>query len=236
MNKSIDLMERMGLMEKSRSEKNKDVKRIENFFKKGNNKLIKCFCILTAENPDSVQIDDKKVNRSRNQELYNILKTQYTIIPVQGRWGDDGKGNPIREHSYIVLNCPKGVASSYCGKYQQTSFLYCYFDENGELSTDYCEKRNPNKDYDKNLNPYEVKETNHQWVDKTNENDFCTIVGQNFKFAIPFKLFEDYANAVDKLMVENNVTDKEKMVKMLIEGVGYGAFYNRAKYRVKELM
>lgn len=232
----MEVTKKEGLMEKSRSEKKKDVKRIEDFFKKGNHNLVKCFCIFTAENPDSTPIDNKKVNRSRNKELYDVLKTQYTIVPVQGRWGSDSEGKPIREHSYIAINCPKGVASSYCGKYQQTSFLYCYFDEQGKLSTDYCEKRDATKPYDKMTNPYEIKETNHQWVDMTSEDDFCTIVGRRFKFSIPFKMFESYSSQIDKMMVENNVSDKSQMITMLVEGVGYGAFCNRAKYRIKTLL
>ena len=100
----MEVNKKEGLMEKSRSEKKKDVKRVEDFFKKGNHNLVKCFCIFTAENPDSTPVDDKKVNSRRNKELYDVLKTQYTIVPVQGRWGSDSEGKPIREHSYIAIN------------------------------------------------------------------------------------------------------------------------------------
>jgi hypothetical protein len=73
-------------------------------------------------------------------------------------------------------------------------------------------------------------------VDMSDADDYYTIVGKRFKFSIPFSIFESYTYELSKMMMENNITNKEEMLTMLIEGVGYGAFYNRAKYRIKELM
>lgn len=228
MNNSVDLMQRMGLMEKSRSEKKKDVKRIENFFKKGNNNVVKCFAVLTAENPNS-QKQDAKLNKKDNAQLFDALKTQYTIIPTQGKFGNV-------ENSFVVMNIDVDTAKFFCGKYEQTSFIFSKIDENSQLVSEYWEKQDTSADYDKVLNPYVLKDTCNDWVDMSGADDYYTIVGKRFKFSIPFSIFESYSYELSKMLAENNVTDNDKMVTMLVEGVGYGAFANRAKYRVKTLM
>jgi hypothetical protein len=230
MKESINLMERMGLMEKSRSEKKKDVKRIENFFKKGNNNVVKCFAVLTAENPNSKK-QSTKDNQKSNAELYDALKTQYTIIPTQGKFGNV-------ENSFVVMNISLETAKYFCGKYEQTSFIYSKIDEDGQLVSEYWEKQDTSENvkYDKETNPYVLKDTCNDWVDMSDADDYYTIVGKRFKFSIPFSIFESYTYELSKMMMENNITNKEEMLTMLIEGVGYGAFYNRAKYRIKELM
>lgn len=225
---SVELMERMGLMEKSRSEKKKDVKRIENFFKKGNNNVVKCFAVLTAENPNSTK-QKTRLNQKNNRELFDALKMQYTTIPTQGKFGNV-------ENSFVVMNIDVDTAKYFCGKYEQTSFIFSKIDEEGQLVSEYWEKQDTSAPYDKETNPYVIKDTCNDWVDMSSADDFYTIVGKRFKFSIPFSIFESYSYELFSMLTENNVSDKDKMVKMLVEGVGYGAFANRAKYRVKKLM
>jgi hypothetical protein len=169
MNNSADLMGRMGLMEKSRSEKKKDVKRIENFFKKGNNNVVKCFAVLTAENPNS-QKQDAKLNKRDNAQLFDALKTQYTIIPTQGKFGNV-------ENSFVVMNIDVDTAKYFCGKYEQTSFIFSKIDEEGQLISEYWEKQDTSASYDKETNPYVIKDTCNDWVDMSSADDFYTIVG-----------------------------------------------------------
>jgi hypothetical protein len=134
------------------------------------------------------------------------------------------------------MNIDVDTAKFFCGKYEQTSFIYSKIDENGQLVSEYWEKQDTSADYDKELNPYVLKDTCNDWVDMSGADDYYTIVGKRFKFSIPFSIFESYSYELSKMLAENNVTDNDKMVTMLVEGVGYGAFANRAKYRVKTLM
>lgn len=225
MKESLNLMERMGLInEKSINAKKREINRVENFFKKGNNNLVKCFAVLTAENPDSTK-HTASFNQKANDKLFKELKTQYTIIPSQGKFGNV-------ENSFLVINITQAQASYFCGKNEQTSFVYCYIDENGQLISEYWEKENTELPYHKKTNPYVLKDTSNDWVDMSGADDYYTIVGNKFKFSIPFSIFESVANCLDKKLVE--VSDKDKYIKWIMEGVGYGGYYNRVKYVVKD--
>ena len=228
MNKSKDLMVRMGLInEKSINAKKRDIKNVVNFFnnKKGGYNAIKCFVVFTAENPDS-EPATKQFNKKANHDLYNILKqNQYNVIPTQGKFGNI-------EHSYIVFNIKKDVVAELCGKYQQTSFIYSYL-EDDKLISEYWEKENTLLPYNNYSNPYVLKDKSDDWVDMSGADDFYTIVGDKFKYSIPFSIFEDVNVHYNKLMVNENNEDKDKIINKLIEGVGYSTYYNRAKFLIK---
>lgn len=222
-NKSVELMERMGMInEKSINAKKRDIERVEKTFENGNNTYIKCFAVLTAENPDS-QKASNSYNKKANKNLFKALKTQYTIIPTQGKFGNV-------ENSFLVFNIDRSVVEYYCGQNEQTSFIFSKV-EGGKVISEYWEKQDVTQSYDKVNNPYVLKDTCDDWVDMSGADDYYTIVGNKFKYSIPFSIFEDYNNRLGKLL--NEVTDKETMLNFLIEGVGFSAFYNRTKYRVK---
>lgn len=227
-NSSYDMMQRMGLIsEDSINAKKRNVKRIENFFRKGNNNVIKCFAVFTAENPDS-QPTDRKTNKNLNKELFDTLRVQYTIVPTQGKFGNV-------ENSFIVFNITRENAMYYCGKYQQTSFVYSSIDEDGQLLSEYWEKQDAGKPYDKKTNPYVEKDRSAEWVDMSGADDFYTIVGKKFKYSIPFSIFESYSNGL-KSMLESATENEDAIMNIIVEGVGYGAFYMRSKFRVESLM
>ena len=80
MSNSLDLMNRMGLVnEDSINAKQRNIKRVENAFNNGVSNYIRCFAVLTAENPDSKKASNA-YNKKANKELFKALKTQYTTI------------------------------------------------------------------------------------------------------------------------------------------------------------
>lgn len=223
MDNSLELMTRMGLItEKSINAKQRDIKRVEKTFANGENNLIKCFAVLTAENPDSIKASNA-YNKKANRSLLKALKTQYTVIPTQGKFGNV-------ENSFLVFNIDKDVVEYYCGANEQTSFIYSKVG-NGKVVSEYWEKQDITQSYDKHNNPYVLKDSCDNWVDMSDADDYYTIVGKKFKYSIPFSIFESYNSKLGNLLKE--VKDKDKMINFLIEGVGFSAFYNRMKHIVK---
>lgn len=225
-NKSIDLMERMGLInEKSVNAKKRDIARVETAFKRDESNYIKCFAVLTAENPDSKKASNA-YNKRANRDLFKMLKTQYTIIPTQGKFGNV-------ENSFLVFNIERSVVEHFCGQNEQTSFIYSRIDndnEGGKVISEYWEKQDVTLPYNPETNPYILKDSCDDWVDMSGATDYYTIVGKKFKYSIPFSIFESYNTKMGELL--NEISDKDAMLDFLIEGVGFGAYYNRTKYRV----
>ena len=222
MSNSLDLMSRMGLVnEDSINAKQRNIKRVENAFNNGVSNYIRCFAVLTAENPDSKKASNA-YNKKANKELFKTLKTQYTVIPTQGKFGNV-------ENSFLVINIDRGVVEYYCGANEQTSFIFSKVKE-GKVVSEYWEKQDVTQPYDKHNNPYVLKDTCDDWVDMSSADDYYTIVGKKFKYSIPFSIFESYNRKMGELLKE--VKDKDTMLDLLVEGVGFSAFYNRTKYRV----
>lgn len=222
MSNSLDLMNRMGLVnEDSINAKQRNIKRVENAFNNGVSNYIRCFAVLTAENPDSKKASNA-YNKKANKELFKALKTQYTVIPTQGKFGNV-------ENFFLVMNIDRGVVEYYCGANEQTSFIFSKVEE-GKVVSEYWEKQDVTQPYDKNNNPYVLKDTCDDWVDMSSADDYYTIVGKRFKYSIPFSIFECYNRKMGELLKE--VKNKDTMLDLLVEGVGFSAFYNRTKYRV----
>ena len=85
------------------------------------------FAIISGENPDSKK--DTAANNKKNMKtLSDILKKEhYTFVRQDGHFG----GNA--EHSYIIFNITQEIAARLSGKFEQTSFFYCYPDDKGNI-------------------------------------------------------------------------------------------------------
>ena len=170
---------------------------------------IKCFAVLTAENTD----------------LYNTLKqNQYNVILTTEEFGNV-------EHSSIVFNIKRDVIALLCGKYQQTSFIYSYI-ENDILISEYWEKEDTLTPYNKKFNPYIMKDKCDDWVNIENTDDSYTIVGNKFKYSIPFSIFESVNNHYNIILDNENYENKDKIIERLIECVGFSGYYNRARFLI----
>ena len=72
MSNSLDLMNRMGLVnEDSINTKQRNIKRVENAFNNGVSNYIRCFAVLTAENPDSKKASNA-YNKKANKEFMSV--------------------------------------------------------------------------------------------------------------------------------------------------------------------
>ena len=158
---------------------------------------IRTFAVFTAENPDSQKATDKYNRKANSSLLTAFKKAGLVVIPAKGYFGkDDVTAQPNVEHPYIVLNVNRGTVLGYCGKYQQTSFVFHSL-ENGVLKFEYWEKEDTGAPFDPKKNPYVKKDEDAKYIEMKNatDDDFYTAFGgkytDEFKYSIPFSIFNE---------------------------------------------
>ena len=215
--------------EASPSEKRRNVRNVENFFKHGKSgfNAIKTIVVLTAENPDSIQ-SSSQFNKKANKSLLQDIKNGgYAYVPAQGRFGN-------LEKPYAVFNMSIDAAKYYCGKYQQTSFVISMLsdDGNGAVHSEYWEKANENAPYSKGENDYVKKDECDEWVDMRDATDYFTVIGNKFKYSIPFSIFEStnklFCNNIKRIIENGNFPLNESVIlEFAINHVGMPAYLRR---------
>lgn len=207
-------------------EKRRNIRNVEKSFMRGvPTGGVKTLCVFTAENPDTGAVS-ARYNRKANRSLWSELKSHnMPVIPSLGRFGG------FDEHSFAVVNMSKDVAAALAGKYQQTSWVYSEFD-GGKVYSEYWEKEDVDSPFDRFGNNYVVKDTCENWVDMTGEKDNMTVVGNKFKYSIPFSIFEGCSrkimdNAMSILSEGRLYTDIDRLFEWAINRVGYRASKTR---------
>ena len=191
-------IQELSIAQKKRNEKN-----IIDAIKQGQSgfNAIKTFAVFTAQNPDSSDDTSYAENKKRNHTLLRDLKqSRYVVVPVLGVWGGS------RENSYAVINISLHSTMYYCGLYEQTSFIYSKTDENnGTITSYYYEKENTSLPFNKNDNPYVLKDEAEGYIDVSSERDNFTAIGKKFKFQIDFPSFRE----IDEQIVKNFENNKK---------------------------
>lgn len=212
------------LNEKSINAKKRDIQNAIDTFTKGKSGYnnIKTFGIVTAENPDSMEIS-RTDNKKRMRTLSNSLKSaHYIFVKQKGHFG----GN--NEYSYFIFNISLDTLIYYAGLYQQTSFFYCELKDNKVISH-YYEKEDTTKPYNKITNPYVLIESSDEYIDASNEEDYSEIGGK-FRYTIPLKYFEDIDNKIsDNLKRLDERYTPDTIIQQSIECVGQHSWYLRQK-------
>ena len=86
-----------------------------------------------------------------------------------------------------------------CGKYQQTSFVYSELKDDSSIHSEYHEKFDKSLPFNKKTNNYVKKDECDTWEDVSNADDDFTIIGEKFKYSIPFPML----NTVNETICEN---------------------------------
>jgi len=167
---------------------------MNNFSKKGTGGYngIHTIIVLTAEDPDSQQTTNQFNKKAGHPLLSDIKNGGYACVPAVGRLGNT-------EHPYAVFNMSVNSAMLLCGKYQQSSFVYSELKTDGSIHSEYYEKLDATLPFEKETNNYVKKDECDTWEDMSDADDYFTIIGNKFKFSIPFTLF----NMVNETICEN---------------------------------
>lgn len=212
------------LNEKSINAKKRDIQNAIDTYTKGkagyNN--IKTFGIVTAENPDSIEIS-RTDNKKRMKTLSNSLKSaHYVFVKQKGRFG----GN--NEYSYFIFNISLDTLIYYAGLYQQRSFFYCEL-KNNKVISHYYEKEDTTLPYDKKNNPYVLIESSDEYIDASDADEYSEL-GEKFKYTIPLKYFESINNKIsDNLKRLDERYNPNTIIQQSIECVGQWSWYLRQK-------
>lgn len=199
----------------------RNIKNAQNVYAKGASGYngIKCFGVMTAENPDSTEAP-RQQNKSFQQSLARELKSSnYVWVWQRGHFG----GND--EHSMFIFNISAKALAYYSGKYQQTSFIYGEL-RDGVVHSEYWEKSDINEPYNPKTNPYVKKDESDTYVDASDFDDY-SIIGKRFKYQIPFSIFQEVSESVCNNLSVLDEGNRKGAMRIAIEGVGQNAWRYR---------
>lgn len=199
-------------------------KRKENVFD-----FIKTLVVFTAENHNSTELK-RSQNKKQNKSLLIALKDAgYEYVPVIGRF----HGNP--EHHYAVFNMSLKAAKMLCGRFEQTSFIWCQLDGDGGILSQYWEKQDVTSPYNAHKNGYILKDEIDESKDQSKAEDGFTLVGRHFKCMIPFSILESVNAKFGeniKQICEQDTMSGDKILDFAINGVGLSpSLYRKAIIR-----
>ncbi len=216
------------LNEISISQKKRNARDFENAFKKGKRgfNAIKTIVVLTSENPDSQEMSFQFNKKARKSLLSDLKQGGYAYVPAIGQFGN-------AERPYAVFNMSRNTAKVLSGRYQQTSFVYSQLNDDGSVHSEYWEKECKDEPYNRHHNDYILKDKSDEWEDMTDAEDYFTVVGNNFKYSIPFSIFVNTNEAisnnasilVEQASLKRGVVDNEdRLIEWTIEGVGMSPY------------
>lgn len=173
----------------------------------GKNNKIKTFGIITGENPMGRKLPQQE-NTKRNEMLRSYLQSrQFVWFPVKGKYGNT-------EHPFMIYNCSIEDLKTIGRTFDQESFIFAEVRinaDNAQVVFSYYQKFYPETaktdEGGKKLKPsekdYQFIESKSEFVTLDNDvDDFFTSIGRNFKFTIPFDIFLEQVESVNKMILE----------------------------------
>lgn len=206
------------LTEETPSQKKRSIKNVEQFFKNGKSGYngIQTIVVFTSDNPDSKQQTTQSNKKARRSLLSDIKRGGYAYVPAVGKFGNN-------ENSYAIFNMSIDTAMLLCGKYQQTSFVYSELNDDGSIHSEYFEKLDTTLPFDKDTNNYVRKDECDNWDDMSDADDYFTIIGNKFKYSIPFPMFNTVNETICRNLSKAVAIERERGNKTINESklLGY---------------
>ena len=199
-------------------------KRKENVFD-----FIKTLVVFTAENHNSTELK-RSQNKTQNKSLLIALKDAgYEYVPVIGRFHGSS------EHHYAVFNMSLKAAKMLCGRFEQTSFIWCQLDGDGGILSQYWEKQDVTSPYNVHKNDYILKDEIDEWKDQSKAENSYMLIGRNFSIQLPYGILESINNKFGeniKQICEHDTMSGDKILDFAINGVGLSpSLYRKAIIR-----
>lgn len=165
--------------------------------------------IISPANP-MARMTSKEENQWLVQKFKDCLRrTGEYYFPVKGKYG-------ITEPSFMIFNTTRSDLEMWAKVFKQESFIYGEFAD-GEFDFEIW-KRKPNKE------SYYLFDTQRGYVERSEDGDYYTAIGWNFKFSIPFPKFMESVDAHNELIADRAKQSavyaklvEEKLTKILDE-------------------
>lgn len=187
---------------------------------------IKNFGIVTAENPSSQTLTGAE-NKALMKSLKDDLKKgKYIYVPVEGHFSNN------TEHSVIIFNIKLDAMKEYAGRYDQTSFFWCY--PNGDkVTSEYWQKKDNNVHAHRRDNPYEfVNKTDEIHMGEDEDGNY-TLIGKGFKYTVDSSVFSKVDECIEANLTavceEYGLTDRMQVLDDATNGTGPRNAVLRAK-------
>ncbi len=133
---------------------------------------------------------------SNGTPLMALQDSHYACVPVDGHW------NGVAERSLAVINISLEAAAWFAGRFQQTSFIYSRVSYD-TIETDFYERQDTTKPYNRKTNPYVIKESVTGEIDISGAKVEFSIVGKFFSYGIGFPAIRSINETISK-----NYTDE----------------------------
>ncbi len=155
------------------------------------------FGIMTAENPMGVlqkREKNKKLNRNFREEL---KRGYYQFVPIKGKFG-------YVENPSLIINIPLKILLHYGNLYNQESVIYGTIEKYGKVKFEYWERKSINQ-------PLVKKDEVDYFNTIDNPDDFYSYI-KNWKFSIPFPIFQEHIEQWYKSKIEILNEEKKKEI------------------------
>ena len=228
------------------TETSKKIKARQSLYGKRN--AVKQFVIMTPENPMGQDLSAEKNAKRRNKFEKLLNDGGLYAYPVRGKYNST-------EHSYMVFNMPLNLAKEVAKIFDQQSFIFAIVKGENNVEFQYWEKKA--SEIDKNAKgkdkQYHYVESKEEFIKFDNDKQlFFTEIGRNFKFSIPFDIFEAvevyndifdvrcrksklYENEYQKLIIESCDDKHIGSYQLKLRSYLYGSLY-KYKYESPEAL
>lgn len=98
--------------------------------------------------------------------------------------------------------------------------------DDGTVIHEYWEKQDASKPFNKETNPYIKKDEEASYIE-IDANDNYSVIGKNFKYVIPFSIFESIQRGIMENCKKNNTEYSEEFCNWLTESVGRSGWMAR---------
>lgn len=173
----------------------------------GKKSKVNTFGIITAENPMGFNFDSQE-NKKRNNDLLDFFRgRQYIYFPVKGKFGNT-------EKPFMVYNITLEDMEIIGHRFDQKSFIYAEVnksdDEPRVIFYYYQKQYSEEQAKDEYGKPIKQKDREYQLIETkdvfcrldNDADDNFTAIGRNFKFTIPFDLFNEAITRFEEFINE----------------------------------
>lgn len=184
-------------------------------------KLFRTLGIVTAENPDSQQMEKKVNNILMNEFKKELKRNHLQYIPIKEKFA----GN--EENAMLIINPSIDIMKYFAGKFEQTSFFFCLNDGKGTIA-EYWEKTDTTAKYDKKSNDYKKINSTNIFIQLDKNADEYTIIGDDFKFLIDASVFSSVHESIENNLNKYfSINEQEHALFISTNGVGQASLEKR---------
>lgn len=134
------------------------------------------FVIMSPENPLGNPLSEKENQQRCDIFTKELREGHFPYTQIKGKYGED-------ETSFIIFNMSCENAIIFSRRYKQESFIFAKVNSDNTVKFDYYQIQNKNDDYLK----YDIFDTSIGFLKMDEATDYYSIIGDNFKFRVPFK-------------------------------------------------